>query len=1505
MPSDRFIPLKGISLDLADELMPNDMARFLKNVVYSPVDTSQTGSAKGSAAGVFKPLESVRVYDTSFSLPEGDNQFAGGFSNSELNQAYFFNYNSNGNHGFYLIDGESRTIQKIYFKDCLNIQLAPEHFIHEGGAWLEIFNYSDPATAQPKKRSYFMWVDGFNNFRFLCIEDSISTNSFSSTDFPYFIGNYDPCLLINAGVPTPLDCISVSEVPNTQTSKPNELKFHTWQFRITEIDVYGRPSEHGIISTSYIPGINDCIGSSDSLPRCLNLKFPIRSPLTDKVQVEFRNCNDSQWLLDTTLFLYNGSNLGDWWLRGRNPLIIYNSTTQEITYQFCKDKECNIIDQAETNRTQNPIPKRPQSVAKVGKQMALGNNRDGSNIFGNEAMDHISIEVIPPEDVADAGIRTAEIFVPAWNVYIGTQQPVYQIPGGQWVWGGRKDHTDDYVNNIVTDYQMYMGDPDRSGFIGYFAAAGTPPISTVSELYYVDDSNNMIKVEDFSIIHRATNNSPLFSISNYDRKYFHKFTFSNVAAATYIFRIADHKAKLSDPNFYTTSTYVAGQYSISNKQVNFFNRTSVAKELIVDLCSGNYNSLNDTKVLVIWDMTEPRTGGGLFNEPSRSKIVSGYVYAKKEDGAYVEPIELLNTNIYGDDNRNGNITDHNGFYFGSVRRDNGFDCEVFGFCSCVWKSLHRFRIESNDNKVFDRTFDLETTGTCHSYPNDECNRIVIKGRVNQCGTDIGVPGVGVVLSRGQIGITNSNGEFSIIAHDDAYIATHIRTDSIYYVPIKCALQSCDSICIPKYDIVINPCASCVTREILASNREVKFDPKKGQLSGGLYGVGLTGFDTMTRHTFIQTKDAMYVTMPSLIDTKTLAPSRLKLKINPAANFPLDITKLTISVTKELSLTTYIEWIVDKVEFIDNSGNENKIAPTQIKISYASLNEYNVQNNFNTTTHWQFIVQQTPQINYTSDFVEFYINGDGTFFPKLIRALVKYDQTGQYFLIDYDPALANLKQYALIRLGRPSDCVDRNSFYELCHSIDVVNGKAQQSEIILDAFDTYYLYRQIPIPIKISDDETENVIRTLGFPFEHNSPSDFWGQGCGNYGRINVRNPYEAEILKPMEIALSGGISVNGQLNYLNYFEDAQKTNFDSWDYGGITAIIPQPGLLLLICGNDAALVGFNDTIVRVNENGQVIVPSAESKFGNPQTKIGNNYGCSLFDKNTIRSREGLVQYLDSSKAYLIQHNYDNPKPITAGVIDSWLRPKIKYIQEWNRTHSNKKYFTGTIDPAANAYILSDHTIGSNSFLNEERGYNIETQESVSVYIYNPSVRAWFGFSPQGYVYLDTNLLEKQLFSFSNNNVYFHYTTDKNKTYGNIYGTPVEKIIRFVAVLDNIKKKQPLSLANYCVQSKYFADQIITDGHQLSRIMLDHFKFGNNFSAAPFLCNINTLTDPNLPEQTGDNKILDGDKLLGSVIDIRLVGDPSKNEVYSEYVGSTVSVFSQEKSGTPPIVKNPE
>lgn len=1492
MNQERYFPLKGFSLDTADAYLTPDLARYLKNVVYA--DTSQTGSAGGSKLGLFKTMESVKVYDENFSLPEGYNHFAGGFNAEQTGQCLFFNYNENENHALYLIDANSRTIRAVYLKNCLNLQLAPEYFVHEGAAWIEVFAFTDPNTELPRTRTYFMWVDGFNDFRFICIEDSIATNSFDATQFPYFVGTYDPCLLINAGVPTPLDCIDVNEVANDDPSKPNALKFHTWQFRITEIDVYGRPSEHGIISTSYIPGINNCVASSDLLPRCLDLVFEIKSPLTDRVQIEYRNCNELQWYEDTTLFLYNGSNLGDWWLRGRNTSVQFNPTTFEVTYRFCNDKSRNPIDQDETNRTQNPMPRVSQSAAKVGKVMGLGNNKEGFNPLLPSVLDQITFDVIPPT-TGNTDTRNIEIYVPIINPFTQTYQPVYRNDDGVFVWGGRYANTNQYVSEVKSDYKQYFGDPNQKGFIGYLAATGEPPNAAVSEMYYADNTTNeFIKVDDFTIV----NNFP------YIRRYYQKFTFNSVPKAKYIFRIADSVSLLTDKDFQNTSTYVFGSFPWAGKTTNFnnlsssnFGAVSISKELEIDVCDADYNSLNDLKVLAIFDLTHP---GSTNNDAP--KVGRGYAYERinPDDGQPQFPVELLRITAYdgGDQTYvNSRFTDHNGFYF-TADHDKEYRIDIYGDCGCQnYTRLATFLV-GNDGGVYENNAIMQGSTNCADFYDKLCSGVKITGFVKLCDSELPIPGVGVVLSRGGYAITGADGSFTILAHSDNTVSGATRVDKLFYVPTICPFTDCNEDCLDTPQIIITACVTCTERIITVDLQQVLFKTKRGLLSGGNYGFGITCHDWLRRHGFVQTKDSFYKTMPTLIQTQNYSPSQVRLTIPPSVTFPPWVRKITPCVTKELSLEDYLTWIVDRVVFIDNSGDENNISPTQIKIYYGSLNEYNTQNNFNTTTDWQFIVQSEPQqINFTSDYVEFYVNGDGQFFPQLVRAIIKYDKEGQYFLVDYDTALKDLKQYALIRLSRPSLGESKDVFYELCQSIDVINGKAQTNQLILDAFDTYYLFRQISIPIPTDDVAVStNVLRTFGFPFEHHSPSDLWGDHCGNYGRINSRNPYEAEIIKENEIALSGAISVNGQANYLNYFDQKQKRNFDTWDYYGIVSIIPYVGGVLVICQQRVFMVGFNDNIMRV-VNGQVQIPSAEDKFGNPQSDTTGEYGCLLFDKNTIRKREGLVQFLDSSKAYLIQHDFNDAKPVSMNVIDSWLRPKVKYVNEWNLTHENKKYFTATIDPGANGYTITDFTIRSTEFTNTERDKDITKHETMSFDIYTKAFRTWWIYTPAGYLMMDSNLLEKQVFSFANNTVYYHYSTSPSKTFGNVYGVPAEKVVRFICVMDNIKKKQGLSVAVYCVQSKYFADEVKNDSGQLTRMLLEYWRQGNFFSAAPVLCDLNTPFDPNLPLQTGVNKLTDGNKMEGSILDIRLIGDPAKNEIYSEFLGATVGEMPIEKSGT--------
>ena len=1472
-----------------------EFARFIKNLVYVINDSSQVGVNQPGNSGVFKPFESNGQYDISFVLPSGTNQCVGHYVSKDTSQVIFLNWNSNNNHGLYIINGESQTIQKCYQKDCLGLLRSPEFFLHKGGAALEVFDFTDPSTGLPRRRSYFVYTIGEGYQKFICLEDSIATDSFNDSTFPYFVSEWEKCDFINCGVPTP-DCPSFQEVKNDDPALPNFLKYKTWQFRIQYIDVYGRMSEWGKISDLYVPGINDCVNLSELLPRCLDLIFDAGSPFIDKINIAFRNCNDVSWNQDTTLFLYKGSCLGDWWKRERNPDINYNAENNLITYRFCKDKECIPIDPEETNRTQNPMPRRSQSVSKIGNVLGFANNK---NWFNPVDLSEISITVTPP---SESNVLTAniEIYVPVLNVFTQTYQPVYPDDDGIFVWGGRYTMTNQYVSNVRTAYHQNFGTDDQKGFIGYLAATGSTPNSAISELYYVNESTNeFIKVDDYSIVFNQN------GTGSYTRRWYHKFTFNNVARAEYKFRIASHLAKTTE-NFASTSTFVFGSFAWNNKVVAFndirsnnFGAVDLAKEITINVCAGNYNSLNDTKVLAIFDLTHPGESGSKAN-----KSLSGYIYERlNPDTNEPEfPIELLKVTA----NKGGRqvyvtsiYTDHNGFYFTADGKGQYF-CEIFGNCGCNnYKKLVSFGSGSTPGNVADNYY-MQGRPECPDYADKFCSRVVIKGTILMCDSGLPIPGVGVVYSRGGVAISGSDGTFSIVAHLDNTNPQQTRNDYLYFAPTICPYLSCDDGCLASVQIVIPPCEDCIERIFDAGEHRVKFTSIRGPLSGGRYGFAIELEDWLGRHTFAQVKDDMYKIMPTIIQTRSFNPSSVSVIIPPSVTFPSYFKKINFLVTKELSLEDYITWIVDKVEFIDNTGAVNDVAPTQIKIYYGSLVEYNSQNNFNTTTGWQFEdTAVTPAVNYTSDYVEFYVNGDGQFFTTLIRPLIKYDQTGQYFLIDYDQALKNLQRYAQVRLCRPSQCDNENLFFGLCGSVDIVNGKAQMETIPLNVFDTYLKYRQIPVPVGTAE-EPENVPVTLGIPFEHHSPSDFWGYRCINIGRPNARNPYECEIIDQNEIALSGGLSKNGQLNYLNYFDSAQKTSFDSWDFQGIVSMIWETAVGLVICQNNSFTLGYNDNIVRVNEQGQIVMPSAADRFGKPNVKIGNNYGCLLFDKNTIQAWQGLIHFLDTREGVLIQHNYSTAIPVSisnsaAGIeagVDSWLRPKIATVKRWNKENENKRYFIGAIDPAAKSYHLTDFIIGSDYFVNEEREIDVEKQETIVFDIYNKIWRCFHSVVPEAFSFLQSSELNQQFFSFKNGIPYRHYTDSQVKTYNTFFGTKCNRVLRAIAVHDGFQKKV---WKNITLISKtlWFSDLVLTDTGQETRVLKAFWKKGDYYFSAAIPANILSISDTNTPFRNV-HKLFEGDLMYGSYIDIRMIGDPDLDDIYTELFGLIVDMDPEEK-----------
>lgn len=1584
MAKSKLIPVK-CNLDLAPEYIDQQTARFMKGL--TPFTSAVDGISnvlEGENTIKLKPNQSNELY-VNIPIPAGDNFCVGARAFPETNEVYVMVHNSKNNHFIYRLNCKDRTFDICKIDSCFNFQKKPQFFMGIGQITLTLVPLVNPETGKEFIAKELKWTDNYNYQGYLRVDDSIATNGFDATIFPYFAGTYDKCPIVRMGVPTPKNCIKVSEVPVTvgfssiieiqfaggttvneiasgvtfagipgnfvvtfdattnsmkfQTNtngnefanintitingtisnngtrnifvvsissnivndqKNNRLLFQKWFFMQRSIDVWGRISEWGIRSTEYVPGINDCISNSSNIPRCLLLELDAGNPFTNSIEIAWLSCVNgvsTVWKKEETLFLYKGSNIGEWWKRQRNPDIAYDQVKNTITYKFCRDKECDVIPTDETTRIENPLPKRSSAIMDLNHETALFNNKSKFNPFSQELISKITHTVLPPSET-DLGLRNITIYAAIYNEFYtsfnqtGSFMAVVQDGNNGYYFGGYAPNASNggsYIADFAGKYQQRFKNKAQSGFCGYLVGGGSV-IST-----------QVIQEPDGTLTEDPRHTLGVGVNGFGDNKYvLQKFVFTNVPKGKYIFRLASHLSDSnSEANYRQTSTTVWGlcQYTRPTRAIEIHPQTRErSQEVFIDVCTTDYDTLKDSNtILLIADLA------AIVNNRSY-KALCRYVYETNKNGYNQTPVELLN--VVSGNMTTSKITDHNGFMWATTRGNNR-TYAIDRINNCGWAQERYNQTDLRGLVILDPIF---TVGVL----NKPCNRILIKGKLLLTGTTIGIPNSLVTLSRGSSAVTDENGEFEIVAHDFVYdyLTGNLSRKDKIIINSTCDY---DGICI---DIPLEwpVCTNCNERSTLIADINLDYSNKRGLLSGGVYPIGCVGFDWLGRVTYVQ--QLGYINIPTINEIKNIAPSQIEINIDPAATFPAEIEYITFWIGPETSLEKYLTWIIDKVEFVDAQGLINDISPTQIRIYYGSILEFGKLNNFNTTTAWDFIPegQTKPVLN---DRVKFFINGDGKFFNKAISSLVKYDGTGKAFTIDYITDLKDLKENALIRLERIKNCTGFEPYREICGSkVEIKNGKAQTNKFILDAFDTYYLNRAIPVPAPIIEAPTTAAItttvitgntsvatqqipiptptvlqlRTFGFKFEHFAPSNFWGNGC-RISREHTKNPYEAELIEQYQVARSGALSINGQLNYLCYFDDRKKLNFEIPECGGITSVVQKIGMIFSLCKTRVFVVGFNDNLGRVNTDGTFQAGSIANEFGKPQEV--DLYGCDQKDKMSIQFRNGLVMWVDRNRAEAVQSDFSKVMSFTKEKCNGWFKAKVKEVLS-----DELAYFTGAITPA-NEYLVTNQTLsgdGGMSYINTERTYKPLLPETVSFHIGSRDLIQWFGFTYENYAWLDGDILNNQMFSFMKGVPYAHYNGKTTGSFNVFHGVETEKVLEPIFNgEDPFKKKMFFVITNWCENQLFFADEIITEAKQKSRLLLPHWYKGAYMSSGTLLCDLNTVTDPTMPIETGPNVLMDGDRLYGCWIKMRLVGDPAVNSEYCEILGIEVTAANLEKS----------
>ena len=951
---------------------------------------------------------------------------------------------------------------------------------------LELKSVVDPQTNLESNFKLLVITTNHNNQCLIDVEASIATGSYTTTYFTSSAAFYNRLELIHLGSVLPIKTIGLND-PNPYVTaagddnKQNLLINSGWQFRIRTWDVWGRPSEWGIISsvfTSLVGG--GCISTSNGLSRCVNLCFDAGSPLIKFITVAYRRgvgnevagSVETGWYETETFRKYDDSTGVAWYNRPINPLfsvpgsgISFDTGTNVITYTFCADKGSNPVSPEEASRTEPGLPISSSSVASINKSILLANNLYDFEPIGQDVISGIDFSVKTPSagqvPCPSAPPRTIIVYGHLYNAF-NDQHSLIRKTYGVYTFGDGGNtiapNTPTYYVNNFSIGQVF-GDQNNPGFIAYLA--GTP--------------FKVIGVwGDYDPVADVFTPQPLDGTGSYPNIKMIQFKFVDVPAGKYVVRLASHHAKINDGNLQKTSTQVAGCCPIENAQMAWGCRIGYfqnpIKELVVDCSTGNVNQGGrDHWMFVILDL----------NDGVRSSGIDGYLY-EEAGGA---PVEMAVCYIYGSTLGNAGdaygsfYTDHNGFYFvGSNSQYCGIDilsslCDggpMYGVFSQTPgrggptdKMAHGDGTGARDPDYWgnfgswtNKVYIARAGGVVTTYP--QAARRTIRQKFTVCGQPtVGIPGIPVVMTKCQPQMTNSSGLAIIVAHNRYNYLTAIGSSAppfgassipnygsapgnedllVFSQKGGCEWNACGSCNTYIPEVVVNyldcgvPASGCTgtfaDRTLCLPDQTAQPNGVGiyGLQSGGKYPVAFWTHDVIGRHVSPQIKggELGYVYVPNLNDT------------TPSPYPSMSLCSLQVTIGSALTISpefTHISFLVGA-----NCLFSDYFTWGADWVQY--VDNTGATNSTNPTAiriYFLSLNEYNKQYNFgtnvgwdfivkspgqVNDVVQFIMNGDGSWLPSIKGAAVTYDQFGAFFTVDYQPELAGLQNGCLFRIIRP-------------------------------------------------------------------------------------------------------------------------------------------------------------------------------------------------------------------------------------------------------------------------------------------------------------------------------------------------------------------------------------------------------------------------------------------------------------------------------------------------------
>lgn len=1319
-------------------------------------------------------------------------------------------------------------------------------------------------------------------------------------------------------------------------TKQNYLLNKTWQFRARYHYYDGRKPVYGTISQlSYVGGDGTCTANSNSIGRCFDIRFYAGSWMVEKIEILFRNCNGNSdltiptdWYLYDTVYKYDTSNPANlnvnFWER---VITLSNYTAPDSdcafnddgsantwVYRFCGDKQCTPVPVADTNRIYDDLGITSDALTSVADKLLQGAPRKLYDNLPTDTLRKLNFTVDLPSESTVCQFEFVKISfdIVVHNAYILRNECVHKDDDvGIIAFGGIGQFdgvSTPYVNTVGTAYNQNFGvDDGAAGFIvGFRSVSGNFYTRTTQRR--IDAFGNVLEtgVENST----GDGNRSRISRNTTDNSYYVQHGEMMVPKGHGILEVYSHNASIADPNFRNTSTYNTGYTAVSSyvpiggDTLDFYGED----EILISACDGDVNVTEDFGYIVIADLTSAQNV--LIAE---SSVWYGYLTEKHS----LVPIELAEFIVYkepgtspGDEYVHGNSfpgwkakrTDHNGFYFFAVEKGlfaSTGHVDFHGFQQCTTFIISSYTVPADPSNQALRTDIQQTTeGVALDGTYNDCANIIVDGFVLDC-VGAGVAGIEVVMTHQRATITDATGYYSFKVHAAVYIddPTGGRRENDHLIIVqngKCFVVDCDGCdpCLLENDLPdFDDCAvdfRCVDGEVFTwtvPSFHVKFGNLniRGLKSGTRYQFALIFGDFMDRTLFAQTDETYFIDTPFITDTVgVFAPSIVRWQLSSLLNLPSYIKWFSLARIKKQE--TYLQWVLSKVTFTDAKGiATSTTGASYIKLDIDGLLNYNTVNNFRTNTTYSFV--EGDRIRFIDDgsgnVSGLYTSAvNGGIIDLQLRAITDADGT-QHLIVDYDSRLSGLQIGAWVEIYRPKECASEPIFYEFCRTYAVINGNIVDAAGVqipintpqsIGTFDTYFLYRAIPQ----KNANGLDTVFTSYHPYEHYAPSDFWGNGCQDIGRVFTQNRDAKQTKRRSEISYSDNFVNNGLINGFGTWRSENIKDYSSdgnTGYGTIVAIHANGNIVIVVCELNFFVFQVYPKYAKLDSSGNLVAnPNEFLSDANPP--IGEPFGCST--QSAIKFFNGLVAWYDERKSAFVICDYKEARDVAKGLVSSYMLERTSAYQTFNNvTNENGdlySYFPVMgYDPKYNHAVLTWFSRYApntelDPFINNERDYDFTRGDTIIYDIGRDAFLTFPAYTPEYFSQSQSGMKQRLLISFKNGVPYVHNTDLTEDKWNTFFGVATDTIIEVCFNADVTKIKTPFAMD---IQStmKWYVDRIRTDIPNADSIIPPiRVKNEANVWHAEILRNINTI-----------GGLYKGQIIRGFWARIRLVRDNSTND----------------------------